>query len=165
MLFKFERTNKKESDKADYFQGNLLRQLEEASLRLQHKFAHWMERKTAHLSRKSWIVILICFTVLTSGYSIHLMIGSFSDTVINVEAIITVVKSTNGRQSSVEKDKKNVSISTAEFKKINHFRRYIESLGHSPTGKKIQDSIMRYRPGLLDSITIVEKYYHSQFKK
>ena len=164
MLFSFKINNKKAPEKADYFQGNLLRQLEEANLRLQHKFAHWMERKTAHLSRKSWIVILICFTVLTSGYNIYLMIGNFSDTAINVEPITTIVKSTNGRQAA-EKDKIKVLVSEAEFKKIDDFRRYIESLRHSPAGKKIQDSIMRYHSGLLDSLTIVEKYYHSQFKK
>lgn len=164
MLFSFKRNKKKPSDKADYFQGNLLRQLEEANLRLQHKCAHWMERKTAHLSRKSWIVILICFIVLTSGYSIYLMIGNYSDTAINVEPITNIVKSTNGRQAA-EKHKLNVSISEAEFEKIVRFRRYMERLGHSATGKKVQDSIRRYRPGLLDSLTIVEKYYHSQFKK
>lgn len=165
MLFSFKRNNKKAPDKADYFQGNLLRQFEEANLRVQHKCAHWMERKTAHLSRKSWILILICFTVLTSGYSIYLMIGSFSDTAINVDPITTIAKTTNGRQFSAEKDKINVSISTAEFEKIVRFRRYMERLGHSATGKKVQDSIMRYHHGLLDSLTIVEKYYHSQFKK
>jgi hypothetical protein len=164
MLFSFKRNKKKAPDKADYFQENLLREFEEANLRLQHKCAHWMEKKTAHLLRENWILILICFIVLSSGCSIYLMIGSFSDTAINVEAITTIVKSTNGRQAP-EKDKLNMSISEAEFKKINDFRRYIENLGHSPTGKKIQDSIMRYRPGLLDSLTIVEKYYHSQFKK
>jgi hypothetical protein len=164
MLFSFKRNKKKAPDKADYFQGNLLRQLEEANLRLQHKCAHWMEKKTAHLSRKSWILILICFTVLTSGYSIYLMIGSFSDTAINVEPITTIVKLTNGRQAA-EKDKLNVPISEAEFEKIVRFRKYMERPGHSATGKKVQDSIMRYRPGLLDSLIIVEKYYHSQFKK
>lgn len=163
MLFSFKR-NKKVLDKADSFQGNLLRKFEEANLRLQHKSAHWMEKKTAHLSRESWILILICFVVLTSGYSIHLMIGSFSDTMINVEPITTIVKSTNGRQAA-EKEKINVSISTAEYEKIVRFRRYMEGLGHSATGKKVHDSIMLYRPGLLDSLTIVEKYYHSQFKK
>lgn len=163
MLFWFKR-NKKVLDKADYFQGNLLRQFEEANLRVQHRCAHWMERKTAHLSRKSWILILICFTVLTSGYSIYLMIGNFSDIAINVEPITTIVKSTNGRQVA-KKDKLNVPISKAEFEKIVRFRKYVERLGHSATGKKVQDSIRRYRPGLLDSLTIVEKYYHSQFKK
>ena len=164
MLFSFKRNKKKALDKADYFQGNLLWQFEEANLRLQHKCAHWMERKTAHLSRESWILILICFIVVTSGCSIYLMIGSFSDTVINVEAITTIVKSTNGRQAA-EIDKLNVPISKAEFEKIVRFRKYMERLGHSATGKKVQDSIMRYRPGLLDSLTIVEKYYNSQFKK
>ena len=165
MLFSFKRNKKKAPDKADYFQGNVLRQLEEANLRLQHKCAHWMEKKTAHLSRKSWILILICFTVLTSGYSICLMIGNFSYTAINVEAITTIAKSKYGRQANAEKDKINVPISNAEFEKIVHFRKYMERLGHSATGKKVQDSIMRYRPGLLDSLTIVEKYYHTQFKK
>lgn len=164
MLFSFKRNKKKAPDKADSFQGNLLQQFEKANLRLQHKCAHWMERKTAHLSRKSWIFILICFTVLTSGYSICLMIGNFSDTMINVEPITTVGKSTNGRQAA-EKHKLNVPISKAEFEKIVRFRKYMERLGHSATGKKVQDSIMLYRPGLLDSLLIVEKYYHSQFKK
>lgn len=164
MLFSFKR-NKKVLDEADNFQGNLLRQFEEENLRLQHKCAHWMERKTAHLSRKSWILILICFTVLTSGYSICLMIGNFSDTMINVEPITTVGKTTNGRPGSAEKDKINVLISTAEFEKIVRFRKYMERLGHSAAGKKVQDSIMRYRPGLLDSLLIVENYYHLQFKK
>ena len=163
MLFSFKR-NRKVLDKADCFQGNLLRQFEEANLRLQHKCVHWMEKKTAHLSRESWILILICFIVVTSGYSIHLMIGSFSDIAINVEPITTIVKSTNGRQAA-QKDKLNVPISKAEFEKIVRFRKYMERLGHSATGKKVQDSIMRYHPGLLDSLTIVEKYYHSQFKK
>lgn len=164
MLFSFKR-NKKVLYKADCFQGNLLRQFEEANLRLQHKCAHWMERKTAHLSRKSWILILICFTVLTSGYSIYLMIGNFSDTMINVEPFTTIAKSKNCREGSAQKNKIKVPISTAEFEKIVRFRKYMERLGHSATGKKVQDSIMLYRPGLLDSLTIVEKYYHSQFKK
>lgn len=164
MLFSFKRNNKKVPDKADCFKGNLLQQFDEANLRLQYKCAHWLERKTAHLSRKSWIVILICFIVFTSGCSIYVMIGSFSETTASVIPITPIAKSINTMRTGDERDKIKVSISKAEFEKTVRFRRYMDSLGRSPTGKKLQDSIMQYRPGLLDSLTIVENYYHSQFK-
>ncbi|MFV8347567.1 hypothetical protein [Flavobacterium sp. ZB4P13] len=165
MLFSFKRNNKKIPDKADRFRGNLLQQFDEANLRLQYKCAHWLERKTAYLSRKSWILILICFTVFASGCSIYVMIDSFSETTDSSTINITpIAKPINTMRTGDEKDEIKVSISKAEFEKTVHFRRYMDSLGRSPTGKKLQDSIIQYRPGLLDSLTIVENYYHSQFK-
>lgn len=164
MLFKFERNNKKEPAKLDRLKGNLLHKFEEANLRLQYKCAQWLERKTAHLSRKSWIVILICFIVFTSGCSIYVIVDSFLQTTTSTITIIPITKPTNVKKNTGEIVKINASISTIEYQRIVRFRRYMDSLGRSPTGKKTQDSIRQYRPGLLDSITIVENQYHSQFK-
>ncbi|MDI5950241.1 hypothetical protein [Flavobacterium yafengii] len=137
MLFSFKRNNEKVSDKTDCFKGNLLQQFDEANLRLQYKCAHWLERKTAHLSRKSWIVILICFIVFTSGCSIYVMIGSFSETTASVIPITPFAKSINTMRTGDERDKIKVSISKAEFEKTVRFRKYMDSLGRSPTGKKL----------------------------
>jgi predicted PurR-regulated permease PerM len=163
MLFSFKRNNKKDTAKTDCLKGNLLQKFDEVNLRLQYKCAHWLESKTARLSRKSWIVILICFTLFTSGYSIYVIVKSFSQTTSSTISITPITKTTNAKTAN-EMVKINLSISKMEYERIIRFRRYMDSLGRSPTGKKTQDSIMQYRPGLLDSITVVENQYHSQFK-
>ncbi|MFV8324289.1 hypothetical protein [Flavobacterium sp. ZS1P14] len=164
MKFTFKKNNKNSPAEADSFKSSLLQRFDEANLRLQYKCAQWLERKTAHLSRKSWIIILFCFTVFTGGCSIYLIVNSFSGNTTKSIAVTPITRPTNVVAFEEKSIQLNVAISKTEFEKIVRFRRYMDSLGRSPTGKKLYDSILHYRPGLLDSITIVEQYYHSQFK-
>lgn len=164
MKFNFEKNSKNSPAETDSFRSSLLQIFDEANLRLQHKCANWLERKTAHLSRKSWIIILFCFTVYTGGCSIYLIVNSFSGNTTKAITVTPITKPTNSVPLEEKSIHLNATINTTEFEKIVRFRRYMDSIGHSPTGKKLHDSILHYRPGLLDSITIVEQYYHSQFK-
>jgi predicted PurR-regulated permease PerM len=165
MKFIFKRNSKKSPGEGNDFRENLLKRFDEANLRLQYRCANWLERKTAHLSRKSWIVILFCFTILTSGCSIYLIVNSFSTDTTESITITPISKPTNAVSFENETIQQNAAISKSEFERIIRFREYMDSLGRSPTGKKLYDSIAQYRPGLLDSLAIVEHYYHSQFKK
>ena len=164
MKFTFKKNSKNSPAEADSFRSSLLQRFDEANLRLQYKCAHWLERKTAYLSRKSWITILFCFTVFTSGCSIYLIVNSLSGNTTKNITITPITKPTNAVPFEEKSIQLNMAINTTEFEKIVRFRRYMDSLGRIPTGKKLYDSILHYRPGLLDSITIVEQYYHSQFK-
>lgn len=164
MKFTLKKNNKNCPAEADSFRSSLLQRFDEANLRLQYKCANWLERKTAHLSRKSWIIILFCFTVFTGGCSIYLIVNSFSGNTTKSIIVTPITRPTNAVPFEEKSIQLNVDINTTEFEKIVRFRRYMDSLGRSPTGKKLHDSILHYRPGLLDSISIVEHYYHSQFK-
>ena len=164
MQFTFKRNYKKDSNTPDHFKGNLLQKLYEANLRLQYKCAQWLECKTAHLSRKNWIVILISFTLFTSGYCIYRIVTGFSQTTTTTIFITPITKTTNAMQKGKQMVDSNLSIGKIELERIIRFSRYIDSLGLSPTGKKVLDSIMQCRPGLLDSLSIVENQYHSQLK-
>ncbi|MFH6957258.1 hypothetical protein ACHRV1_07610 [Flavobacterium aquidurense] len=160
----FFKRNSKKSDVLATAKNNLWQKFDQANLRLQYKCAHWLERKTAHLTRLNWIVILLCFTVFTSGCSIYLIVNSFS---VNKTRNITVTPITKPTNLVPTKEKPlefNTIISETEFEKITRFRKYMDSLGRSSTGKKIHDSIVLNRPGLLDSLTIVENYYYSHLK-
>jgi predicted PurR-regulated permease PerM len=165
MKFIFKKNNKNSPAEGYDFRENLLKRFDEANLRLQYRCANWLERKTAHLSRKSWIVILFCFTVFTGGCSIYIMVNSFSANTTKSITITPISKPTNVVPFENETIQQNATITKAEFERIIRFREYMDSLGRSPTGKKLYDSIVQYRPGLLDSLAIVEHYYHSQFKK
>ncbi|TDE52682.1 hypothetical protein [Flavobacterium sp. GT3P67] len=165
MRYKFKNGTTKDPLQKDRVTSKLLQQFDEANLRLQYRFAHWLERKTVTWSRKSWILILILFTILTSGSSVYVVIKSLSQSEVKAIRVIPITKLVNSRQADSKRDLLKGSISSSEFEKIVRFRRYLDSLLRSPTGQKIKDSVIQYRPGLLDSLTIVEKYYQSQFKK
>lgn len=165
MLYKFKNGTTQDPAGKDRTKIRLLQQFDEANLRLQIKFADWLERKTAHWSRRSWTVILIFFTIATSSYSIYVMVDSFSEPEVSSIPITRIVKTRNTIQTHEKMDQLKEVISKEEYGKTILFRKFMDSLGRSPTGKKIKDSINQNRTGLLDSLTIVEKYYHSQSKK
>lgn len=165
MRYKFKNGTTQDPAGEDRIKSKLLQQFNETNLRQQYKCAHWLERKTAHWSRTSWIFILIVFTVGTNGYCIYVMVDSFSEPGVSSISITPIVKTTNAIQISKTMDHLKVAISKGNYEKTVRFRRYMDSLGRSPTGKKTKDSINQNRSGLLDSLIIVEKYYHSQFKK
>jgi hypothetical protein len=165
MHYKFNKGTTKDPIQKERITSKLFQQFDEANLLLQYKFAHWLERKTAHWSRKSWILILILFTILTSGSSVYVVIKNLTQSEGNAIRSMPITKSTMSREIDSKTDQLKGAISSSEFYKIVRFRRYMDSLGRSPTGQKIKDSIIQCRPSLLDSLTIVEKYYQSQFKK
>ncbi|MFH6936381.1 hypothetical protein [Flavobacterium sp. FlaQc-30] len=163
MKFNFKRNSQK-SHVLERAKNNLWQKFEQANLRLQYKCANWLERKTAHFTRLNWILILLCFIVFTSSCSIYLIVRSFSANKTGNIIITPITKPTNLVPIKERRMELNIIISKTEFEKIASFRKYMDSLGRSPTGKKTYDSIVSDRPELLDSLTILENYYYSYLK-
>jgi hypothetical protein len=163
MKFTFKRKTKK-SDVLETAKNNLWQKFDQANLRLQYKCANWLESKTAHFSRLNWIVVLFTFILFTGGCSIYLIVNSFSNNKSRNITVTPITKPTNLVPTKEKPLELNTIISETEFEKITSFRRYMDSLGRSPTGKKTHDSIVLNRPGLLDSLTIIENYYYSHLK-
>ncbi|WP_394776319.1 hypothetical protein [Flavobacterium sp.] len=163
MKFTFKRNSEK-NNVIERAKNNLWQKFEQANLRLQYKCAHWLELKTAHFSSLNWIVILFAFIVFTGGCSIYLIVNSFSNNKSRNITIAPITKPTNHIPLKEKPLELNAIISKTEFEKITSFRKYMDSLGRSPTGKKTHDSIVLNRPGLLDSLTIIENYYYSHLK-
>lgn len=145
--------------------NSLWQKFDETNMRLQKKCVHWLEQKTSHFSRLNWIVILFCFIVITGSCSIYLIVTSFSNNTTKNITVIPITKPNNSTPLEKEIIPLNGIIrSKTEFVKIIQFRRYLDSLGRSPTGKKMYDSIVQYHPGILDSLAVVENFYNSNFE-
>ncbi|KFF16586.1 hypothetical protein [Flavobacterium hydatis] len=145
--------------------NSLWQKFDETNLRLQKKCAHWLEQRTSHFSRLNWIVILFGFIVITGSCSIYLIVTSFSNNTTKNITVIPITKPNN----SIPLEKEIIPLngiirSKTEFVKIIQFRRYLDSLGRSPTGKKMYDSIVQHRPEILDSLAVVENFYNSNFE-
>jgi len=64
-----------------------------------------------------------------------------------------------------EKDNRTSNILPEnELNKIENFQKYIDSLSKSVSGQKVKDSILKFRPLLMDSINQLEKLYQLQEK-
>ena len=109
--------------------------------------------------------MLFCFTVFTSGCCIYLIVIGLSGNTTKSITIIPIVKPTHAIPFDDENMQLNATVSKIELDRIIRFLKYMDSLGRSPTGKTVHDSIVYSRPGLVDSLITLEHYYHSQFKK
>lgn len=89
---------------------------------------------------------------------------SLSGAVPRTITVVPISKPINAVAFDDEIIKRNVTITKTELERIVRFRRYMDSLARSPTGKKGYDNILKHRPGLLDSLTTIENYYQSNFK-
>jgi len=159
---KRENTEKTETGKSN---DRILKQMVNTCLRLQNGWALWMGRRTHHLSRKTLLLLLLTFTALAGGYSIYLIGQSFSANQANAFSVTPIKKPGHVLQTGDAASQPDMIVSKADYQGIIRFRGYMDSLTRSPAGKAAYDSIILSRPGLLDSIRILEKIYQSQTKK
>lgn len=133
----------------------------------QIRYADWMQQITATLSITSKKILIILFSVIAGGYSLYTIIESFGDTATK-KIVITKIKSPSRiTQTGEDYDVHQKIISEREFKKIQAFKLYMDSLRNSKSGKIFADSILLNRPELMDSIREFEQLYQLQqsFKK
>jgi hypothetical protein len=134
-------------------------------LRLQQRWAAFMERHTERLSIK-WKLILLFFFCLCSGGLSILFIARI---LINNHSVSFHV--TQGKipqhigKSGDEKTKAITIITKEEYGEIQQFKKYMDSLARTPSAKKHYDSILINRPSLMDSVILIENIYKSQNKK
>ncbi len=130
--------------------------------RLQIRWAKWMARRTARLSKKNWTVILLLFVLLSGGYSGYLIINSLYSPAISLIRITHIRKPACMTQTGDPPIK--ALMQEVEFQRIRRYKQFMDSLARSPDGSRKYDSILYQRPGLMDSIQALEQYYHSQKK-
>jgi hypothetical protein len=131
---------------------------------LQGGWAKWMMKRTEKFSRRTWIVLLILFVLFNSTYSIYLAVSAIAEkdgTLITV----TPIKKPRYTTETRETDNEAVEVSESEYRRIKRFRVYMDSLARSPSGKTLYDSINSHRPGLIDSLQLIENYYQQLKQK
>jgi hypothetical protein len=165
MSFLFSKKNKTQIAGSDQIHDRVLSQMVNACLRLQTRWARWMDRRTEHLSRRTLLLLLLAFIALAGGYSIHLIGQSFSGNQASVFSVTPIIKLGHVLQTGDAASQPEMIISKTDYQRIIRFRGYMDSLTRSPAGKAVYDSIVLSRPGLPDSIRLIEKIYQSQIKK
>jgi hypothetical protein len=127
---------------------------------LQSCFAQAIGAKTNALSLKAKWLWLFFFCLLFGGFSIYVFVGAFRDRRNAVKpSQISVPKYYDRTETRIEP-----LVSDRDIKRIYSFKKYMDSLRGPQEGKIVYDSILKARPGLMDSIQAVEQLYYSQSK-
>jgi len=61
-----------------------------------------------------------------------------------------------------EKEETAILLTTEAYKRLQLFKKYMDSLRIDKDGKRIYDSILLARPGMMDSVAVLEKMYLKQ---
>lgn len=131
----------------------------------QRRCADYLAEKVKGWSRSRIKIALVIFCLIQGGTSTYILISVFrtSSTKINVEKVSipshVIQKDTSGR------DEQEPVLSEKSYQRLKAFRNYMDSLQHDQAGRQIYDSILRVRPGLLDSVTQIESIYQQQIRR
>ena len=158
----FKKRKKKEATGKQEGQDRLIKAVVYACLRWQSEWALWVERKTECLSIKGKRIALVIFVLVTGGYSLFLMGRSVTKNQTLSFPITFIKRPVQMLPREAETTKANTLTSQSEYVRVHRFKRYMDSLARSPSGKQLYDNIVIHRPGLRDSLQLIESLYQAQ---
>lgn len=163
MLFK-KRNKEKTSATTTSVQDRLAGGIAQFLLSLQNLFAKFMSKKINRLSTKFKKLLLAMFSIVCMASIIYALTDVFKP-LRNNDWVFPSYPSTLKKTHKVSPVySPEPTIRKSEIIRIEHFKNYMDSLNQSDSGKMFYQSILKSRPGLMDSIKIIEEFYSSQSK-
>lgn len=149
-----KRKNMQRADDCHGAVSKLAGLLVEKVLVIQKMWANWMNRKINHYPAKTKRTALIGMVLFVGVYCCYLLISSFSGSPLE-----TVEQPGKIMPGIIHKndDAIQIDLDTAVQQKIVAFRHYLDSLNQTEAGRKEKDSLLKARPGLIDSLTLLEE--------
>lgn len=157
----FDRKRNKEQ-KENKLQDKVAGKIAGAGIKLQTKFADQMNKMFSGMNTNKLKTLVIIFCLGCGGYSIYLAANA--------------IFSSDKKQSSFQVDQVEVPkhfdkagdeivqpenyVDEETYRRIQGFKQYMDSLRINKS--KLYDSIMIGRPGLMDSVLMLEEIYNSQ---
>ena len=122
-------------------------------------WAEWMGRQSLRLGRRGLIAAFAAVT-LAFGACCLLLIFSGGKIFYTIEpSQPDAVKTIRAPSAAIYT---GTSPDTLTMMQVKAFRSYMDQLEASQKGRKTRDSILKARPGLIDSIRIVESMYNNK---
>ena len=134
-------------------------------IKMQKIFADKMNKIFMNTGNKKTKTILIAFCITAGGYSIYLLTNAIISPAKKQESFkIDQVKTPQHFSKSGEESiLPDAYVDEQTYNKIQEFKKYMDSLHQN---KKVEyDSILQARPGLMDSVQMLEEIYYSQKQK
>lgn len=129
-----------------------------------HGLSDYLQKQSNKLSMKAKKISLFFFCLLFCSLSIRALLKGFFYNKNSIAVRSITVPAYVGLPNNDLRSDRNI-ISLNELEHIEAFKKYLDSLNASQSGKRLFDSIMIVRPHLLDSILFLENMYQLQSLK
>lgn len=132
-----------------------------------HRWADRLQEKSEQLSSTGRWVFLCLFLIIFGGGSVFIAWQALVCTTPQASLPINRITpaSTDGSGTMEEPFSNQPLVPAREHQAILVFRHYLDSLQQTEDGRLIRDSILKQRPGLMDSLDMLERMYLLQSKK
>jgi hypothetical protein len=121
-----------------------------------HRISNYLQELTNRMAPSRLKLIFLVLVALIGGLNTWEIVNAFRhpSTILEVTPIVQPAKLHLTRFPSLDDSLTRVSI-----ERIEQFRRHMDSMREDPERRVVYDSMLQARPGLFDSIAIVERLY------
>lgn len=162
MKFLFRKSRSKSGPVKRAIQVHLMEYISRYTEPLQRKLANRLQNGTNRYSRRKKIFILACLIISLSAYNIWLISQCFKPrphtNLTNIHFPVRIPI------TSIDSDDHGL-ISEEKFKKLMKFKSYLDSLAREGGDSSAYNKIISSRPGLIDSLNLLQKLYEKQMKR
>lgn len=130
-------------------------------LRIQRKFAEVLEKKSISWKAKQQWIFLYLVCLVFGGLSVVAIIKAFNKKASNILSKPAAIKTP---RMIPDENRSTVMITDNEIRKVHIFKHTLDSLSKTDYGKIKVKNLLERRPGLMDSLEMVEQLYYSQKK-
>lgn len=130
----------------------------------QRKCAVYLNQKAEKYSKRYKQICLALFCLLAGGSSIYIAIRAIENPSgkLRIEKMSVPKYAMEG--DTISAFQPMPVLTETQYHNIQQFKKYMDSLQTTKAGKIKHDSIMKTRPGLMDSIDFIEQIYLQQVK-
>jgi len=129
------------------------------------KWGVYLQEKTNHISAKIKLVVFAVFTMASVTLSIYVILASIINTRVEALSVTQIVIPKNNIKTGEQRKAAQRLIIQQDYKKIYDLKQYTDSLNQTIAGKHASDSLNKLRPGLMDTLKLLENIYLNQQKE
>lgn len=130
----------------------------------QRQCAGYLNRKTEKYNKRSKQIVLAAFCLLFGSSSIYIIVRAIE----SPSGKITIEKMSFPKYATGSDTTSGFQpipvLTEKQHQRIQRFKKYMDSLQTTKAGQIKYDSIIKARPGLMDSIDFIEQVYREQTK-
>lgn len=130
--------------------------------RKQRKWANYLNKKAGKYNKRSKQICLALFCLLAGGSSICIAIRAVESPSGKLRGEKMSVPGYAMGSDTVSAFQPTAVLTEKQYRNIQRFKKYMDSLQTTKAGKVKYDSILTSRPGLTDSIDFIEQVYQWQ---
>ncbi len=162
MFLSFRHKAKQKQHAENDVQDRIANSMVHKCIRAQERCATYMQHQTEKLSSRIKKLLLVMFFLSSGGYSLYLIAESLKSHKGKFFSVTPIKVPEYMDKAGDENTKAPVIVSKDEYERIHRFKLFMDSLAKNSSGKRLYDSILFSRPGLMDSLMMIQEMYKSK---